>query len=382
MGDKKKIALYYPWVYLKGGAERLILNIVSKSRHNWTIFTNHFDRDSTFPEFKEMNVVELSDISVKRGYSTVGKVALKVIFQKVDLKDFDLLVIVSEGIGDFFVFRNHDIPIFCICLTPLKIIHDPLTKARYLENNKSKYLSYFISSLIFKFIDRFAWKYYKKIFSLSNEVKNRVLNARLAPEKKVQVLHPGIDFNVFRPMEDSDGFFLIPGRIMWQKNIELGIESFKMFQKENENSNYKLLISGMLDEKSVTYYEKLRKMCNGYNNIEFIINPSDRELIKLYKKCYCVLFTSINEDWGFVNLEAMAFGKPIISVNKGGPKESIIDGKTGFLIEPTINEFVNKMKLLVNDTELTKRMGMNGREHVQQFDLSEYIKILDDMLEL
>ena len=44
-----KVALYYPWVYLTSGAERTILELTAHSRHQWTIFTNRFDPDGTFP---------------------------------------------------------------------------------------------------------------------------------------------------------------------------------------------------------------------------------------------------------------------------------------------------------------------------------------------
>jgi hypothetical protein len=42
-----KVALYYPWVYLTSGAERTILELTGRSRHEWTIFTNRFEPENT-----------------------------------------------------------------------------------------------------------------------------------------------------------------------------------------------------------------------------------------------------------------------------------------------------------------------------------------------
>ena len=68
-------ALYYPWVYLKGGAERVLLQLMKSSRHDWTLYTNHFDLDGTFPEFQQYLVIELSRVSVRRNAFDVAGAA-------------------------------------------------------------------------------------------------------------------------------------------------------------------------------------------------------------------------------------------------------------------------------------------------------------------
>jgi glycosyltransferase involved in cell wall biosynthesis len=369
---EKKLAIYHPWIYLKGGAERLILDIVTGSDFKWTIFTNHFDPENTFHEFENLDVVELSRVSVRRDYSKVMNAALKVITSRVDLKEYGLLVIISEGLGDYFVFRNRNTPLICICLTPLKIIHDKYTRQRYLEENRGVLLKFLVFSAIFRFFDRIAWKRYRKIMCISKEVKRRVLEAKLASPDKLDINYPGVKTGRKYETPEYQDFFLLPGRIMWQKNIELGIESFKKFCSEYPEKDFKLVIAGMVDNKSVTYYRKLKELSGCNNRIEFIKNPSDKQLFDLYRVCYCVLFTSLNEDWGIVPLEAMSFSKPVISVNRGGPKESIKDKITGFLVEPKPRDMVRKMIILADNIELTKKMGMASFSHVKRFSSSRF----------
>jgi glycosyltransferase involved in cell wall biosynthesis len=380
--NKKNLALYHPWIYLKGGAERVILEIASRSKHEWTLFTNHYDSENTFKEFKNLNVIELEKVSVRRAYNIVASTALRVISQKVDLSAFDALLISSEGLGDFFTLRNHSQPTYCFCHTPLKVIHDPITRNRYIWDKKSVIPKYIISSTLFKIVDKIAWSHYRKVICNSNETKKRVLRARLAPKDRIIVNHPGVDLDKLRPSWRSDKYFLIPGRIVWYKNISMGVDAFKTFEKCTGNKEgFKLVIAGMVDAKSQDYVDDLEKRAEDSDNIEFVKDPTDEELFKLYRNCYSVLFTSLNEDWGIVPLEAMAFGKPVISINRGGPTESIVDGKTGFLVEATIEELCNKITTLTNDPEMVMEMGKNSREHVANFSVQSFVEKIDSIFQ-
>ena len=51
-----KLALYHPWIYLHGGIERTILELVRRSQHEWIIFVGHYDPEGTFPGFADLDV--------------------------------------------------------------------------------------------------------------------------------------------------------------------------------------------------------------------------------------------------------------------------------------------------------------------------------------
>jgi len=384
MAKKMKIALYYPWVYLTSGAERTILEITTRSRHKWTIFTHRFDRHQTFPELSKINLVELlPKASVKRTFSEVIKTSINIAKQKLDLRNFDVLVVLCEGVGDFIMFRNNSIPVVCICLTPLRPVFDEYYKKKYLEG-KGRYvkIKLQIFGTMFKIIDKLLWKNYQHIFCISNEVKNRILKGRLTKEDKLEVVYPGIDYNLLKPTWQYEKFFLIPGRIMWTKNIELGIKAFKLFIDQNPIfQDFRLIIAGIVDEKSKPYFKMLQTLTENDERIEFKVHLSDRELFSLYQRCYSVLFTAFNEDWGIVPLEGMAFGKPIIAVNRGGPRESIINNYNGFLVEPTPKSFSDVMSKLAGNFKLVLKMGKAARAHVAKYDWNNFVKKIDNYLE-
>lgn len=382
-----RIALYHPWVYLKSGLERSLLEIIQRSRHQYTLFTSHYDRVGTYPELAECDVRELEPrISVERSYGKVADGAYNILRLKLPMDDYDGLVVSSEGIGDFVNFRNHRKPIISFCHTPLKIIHDPYARDVYLNSHPEARWKYTIGSTIFKFVDNLAWHYYAGAICNSEETRQRVLRAKLATEDKLHVLHPGVDLSRLTPSWEYRPYFLLPGRIMWQKNIELGIRAFQQFEKLLASGNatkpvFRLIIAGMVDEKSKPYYAELRQLVNNNPNIQFCLNPGDTEMHDLYRESYGVLFTARNEDWGIVPLEGMAFGKPVISVNRGGPTESIIHRETGFLLEPDPEVFAATMFELAQDPQLPLKIGRAGRERARLFDWEGFVNRFDDLVE-
>ncbi|MEP6714785.1 MAG: glycosyltransferase [Terriglobia bacterium] len=378
-----RIALYYPWVYLTSGAERTLLELTGRSRHEWTIFTSHYDPAHTFPGFAQRNVVEVGRAGVKRSIGAVGQAAWQILNLKLPLENYDALVVMCEGLGDLVLFRNSSRPALCICLTPLRVVFDEDYRKKWFEKTSlAGRGALTLASSLFASIDRIAWKRYRRIFCISSEAKRRAVKGRLGTEESLEVLHVGLGHEPQTPSTRFDRYFLLPGRIMWTKNIELGIEAFLKFRTSRpEFADFRLIIAGIVDEKSKPYLAKLREMAGTGQGIEFRIFPPDEEFAELYRNCYSVLFTAFNEDWGIVPLEGMAFGKPVIAVDRGGPKESVVHGVTGLLAPPEPAQFAEYMELLAGDAALTERMGRAGNAHCRRFSWDRFTDRIDDELE-
>jgi glycosyltransferase involved in cell wall biosynthesis len=80
-----------------------------------------------------------------------------------------------------------------------------------------------------------------------------------------------------------------------------------------------------------------------------------------------VVCSSDFESYGMVNVEAMASGKSVVSTRRGGPSETVVDGETGFLVEPRDPAALatNVIRLL-QDPALRARMGAAGRARVEE----------------
>jgi glycosyltransferase involved in cell wall biosynthesis len=187
------------------------------------------------------------------------------------------------------------------------------------------------------------------------------------------------------PSGRREQFFLMPGRIMWTKNLELGIRAFTELKARpaprDDGRSLRLVVAGMVDAKSERYFGELQRLAMDRTDIEFIRNPTDEVLFDLYDRCHSVLFTPLNEDWGIVPLESMAFGKPVISVDRGGPTESILHGRSGLLCAPAVPAFAAAMEMLLDDEHLYQRMSQTAREWAQQFHWDTFVRRIDDGIE-
>jgi len=331
----------------------------------------------------QLDIVELPRVSVERTLGSVLKAALRVAIQRIEEGAFDALVVHCDGLGDLIVNRIRKVPTVCFCHTPLRPVFDRYYRLRVLEQYGGlRRLPFDIFSAVFKAVDRRMWARYSHIFFNSRETETRAEQGGLLRGKtgRYEVLHPGIDWGAHQPVWRYEPYFLLPGRIMWTKNIETAIKAFLIF-KDSDQRNFRLVVAGSLDSKSESYFRDLRLLVAGRDDVEFLISPSDRVLWDLYANCYAVVFPAFNEDWGIVPLEANVYGKPVIATDCGGPRESQLDGHTGFLVDPEPQAFAQAMKRLAGDRDLVQKIGRFARENAQQYDWSLFVNRIDTVLE-
>jgi glycosyltransferase involved in cell wall biosynthesis len=93
---------------------------------------------------------------------------------------------------------------------------------------------------------------------------------------------------------------------------------------------------------------------------------NDAALVEAYAGALAVLFVPYQEDYGYITLEAMLSGKPIITTtDSGGPTELVEPGVTGLVTDPdpqAIGEAINR---LIRTKRLARRMGRKGEERAR-----------------
>ena len=358
----------------RGGAERVILKIAQ--HYDAKIYTLGYDKDSTFEEFEELDVNVIGK-KTKINAMLPGRISNAVYyafgFYNTKIKeDYD---VINAHASPSEWIRNQNKRVLWYCHTPPREVYDlRSTKAR--EKSAAEALLYGVFSKAYEIEEK---RIVKKIEAIATNSKNT--NERLMKylSKGGEVINPGVDYERFAN-DGDEKYFLYPSRIAPQKRQEYVIAAFEKFAKATKG-DYRLVIAGSVSKRYPDfekYYEKLKAM--RVKNVIFRPNPTDDEIVKLYSDSTAVLFSAINEDFGIAPLESMASSKPVISVNEGGPKETVLDGKTGFLVN-SVDEMAKKMQFIAEHQAIAESMGKAGRSRVMaEYSWNSFFKKFDPLV--
>ncbi len=108
---------------------------------------------------------------------------------------------------------------------------------------------------------------------------------------------------------------------------------------------------------------------------------NDKDLVHLYNESLVTLSLSRYDTFGLVPLESMACGVPVIALNVAGYRETIVDNKTGFLVDFDPEAIAEKIMLFLDNPSLSKQMGDEGRKWIEaKWTWNEQIRNLENHL--
>jgi glycosyltransferase involved in cell wall biosynthesis len=94
-------------------------------------------------------------------------------------------------------------------------------------------------------------------------------------------------------------------------------------------------------------------------------------------RCRAVCFPPLQEDYGFVTVEAFASRKAVVTCgDSGGPAELVTSGGNGFVCEPTADSLATALTQLMDDSALAERMGSAAYEAGQQLNWADAVRRL------
>lgn len=182
--------------------------------------------------------------------------------------------------------------------------------------------------------------------------------------KNVEVINNPRTFKTNMISTQSQKRMIAAGRLEFEKGFDQLIEIFN--DEFIKKSNWKLDIygdgtqKGNLEKKIVQHslQDKIRLL------------PFTKNIKEEFLSSSIFLLPSRTEAFSMVLLEAMECGLACISFDLSGPSEIIHNGQDGFIVEKNnINEFREKLKILIDSQQIRALYGKNAKKNVKRFDI-------------
>jgi glycosyltransferase involved in cell wall biosynthesis len=226
-----------------------------------------------------------------------------------------------------------------------------------------------------------------KLFRINHIVCNSYFTKRFIDAEygvNSQVIYPPVDVVKIKPKR-KENIILSVGRfsqLTQVKHQDVLIKVFKKMVDGKGLAGWKLILAGGSEVGARKYLKRLKKLSKSYP-IEIIESPNFREILSLYGKAklfWSAVGYGVDEDkdpkkvehFGISVVEAMAAGAIPLAYNAGGHKETIADGKSGYLWSKK-SQLAQKTIKIISDLKLLKRLAENSRDasRVYEFDRFE-----------
>ena len=201
----------------------------------------------------------------------------------------------------------------------------------------------------------------KKVFANSKTVADRLQSYNKIESRPLY--HPPPRAESLRSGEQGDYIFY-PSRLEPQKRQELLIEAMQFVR-----TPVKLVLAG--GAKDPKHYESLIKKHGVSDRVCLRGFVSEQEIIDLYANALGVCYLPFDEDYGYVTLEGMISGKPVVvAADGGGAAEFIEQEREGLIVEAEPRAIAESLDALYADRARARAMGERGQEKLRAMNLS------------
>ena len=235
--------------------------------------------------------------------------------------------------------------------------------------------------------DKYSRKFTKRInradriTCISNFTKTDVLN-HFPVNKPIEIIYNGVEFGDPKlemkpalPFSDNGKFLFSIGQIKQKKNFHVLLDAMKLLPE------YNLVVAG---EKGSDYAKMIDKRIEeeGISNVFLIGTIHNSERIWLYNHCEAFVFPSLFEGFGLPVIEAMSYGKPVISSDKTSLKEIcanhtfILENFEPAHIAQKIKEGIESYK----DPALATKNTEYARSFTYERHMKEYLRLYHELL--
>jgi glycosyltransferase involved in cell wall biosynthesis len=297
-----RAAIVHYWLLNMRGGEKVVEALCSLLP-GADIFTLFYDPDRVSPAIR-LHRVHTSFLQPLRKHYRSLLPLMPMALESFDLRGYDLVVSSESGPAKGVILSSTARHV-CYCHTPMRYLWDlyPAYRNEWVHSGLKRAIMTPLANYL-RLWDYATAARVDEFVANSANVQRRIWKTY---RRESSVVPPPVAVEKFY-WKASEDYYLIVSELVAYKRLDLAVRAFA-------KNGRKLRIVGDGPE-----FASLRRMASG--NIEFCGRASDEDLRELYARCRAFLMPG-EEDFGITAVEALASGKPVIALGRGGAAETV-----------------------------------------------------------
>ncbi|HTF67060.1 MAG TPA: glycosyltransferase, partial [Edaphobacter sp.] len=309
-----RVAIVHYWLLGNRGGER-VLEAICRLFPEAEIFTLFYDPESVSPLIRS-RVVHASALNPFRKIYRSLLPLMPMALESFDLRSYDLIISSESGPAKGIIAPSTARHV-CYCHTPMRYLWE--LYPAYSHELRSSALASLMMAPIASYLRTWDFSTASRVgtfFANSENIRRRIWTTY---RRQSSVVYPPVAVETFYE-EPAEDYFLIVSEMVPYKRLDYAISLFS-------RNGRKLKVVGDGPEHS-----KLRRLAR--SNVELYGRVSATDLRQLYAKCSAFIMPG-EEDFGITMVEALASGKPVIALGRGGALEIVTTGRGVLYAEPS-----------------------------------------------
>ena len=307
-----RAAIVHYWLLNMRGGEKVV-EALCDLLPQADIFTLFYDPDRVSPAIRSHRV-QASFLQPFRKHYRSFLPVMPMALESFDLRGYDLVVSSESGPAKGVILPSTTRHV-CYCHTPMRYLWDlyPAYRNEWVHSRVKRAIMTPLANYL-RLWDYASAARVDDFVANSENVRRRIWKTY---RREAMVVHPPVAVESFywKPSED---YYLIVSELVAYKRLDMAVRAFA-------RNGRKLRVVGDGPE-----YRALKRMASA--NVEFCGRASDQDLRELYASCRAFLMPG-EEDFGITAVEALASGKPVIGLGRGGVVETVpVDRPLGGLL--------------------------------------------------
>jgi glycosyltransferase involved in cell wall biosynthesis len=309
------LAIAHEWLAVRAGSEKTF-EAMAQAYPDADLYALTWDRDARF-DFggRTVTTTLLDRWPALRDRRELALPLMSAAWKLIDVHDsYERVLTSSHAFVRSFPPAKKALH-FCYCHTPLRYAWVPDIDARTQRRIPGKSAAF----AALREWDRRTARNVDFFAANSTAVRDRIHECY---GRESEVIHPPVDTVYYdlpeEPLERARA--LAVSRFVPYKSVALAIEACA-------KAGVPLTVAGKGPQEA-----ELRALAAGLGaDVEFEISPPDERLRELYRSSSLLIFPA-NEDFGIIPVEAQACGAPVVALDVGGARDTVVQGQTGIRV--------------------------------------------------